>query len=57
LTWTHKIDSASHHGAERAGADFRMTKGQAARELLSVETLLGRVLSQAFEENLLLFAG
>jgi hypothetical protein len=34
-----------------------MRIGQAARELLSVETFLGRVLSQAFEENLLLFAG
>ena len=56
-TLSHTIDTSSHHDAERAGADFRMTRGQAARELLSVETFLGRVLSQAFEENLLLFAG
>jgi hypothetical protein len=49
------IDTSSHHDAELAGADFRTTRGQAARELLSVETFLGRILSQVFEENSLLF--
>ena len=55
MTWSHTIDTSSHHDAKLAGTDFRTMRGQAARELLSVETLLGRVLSQAFEENLLLF--
>ena len=44
-TLSHTIDTASRHDAERAGGDFRTTTDQARRELLSVGTFLGRLLS------------
>ena len=51
------IDTSSHRDAGSAGADRRMTRGPAAREWRWGESLSGCLLTQVFEESLLLFAG
>src|SRR5208283_437066 len=53
----HTIDTSNHRDAGSAGADFRTTRGPAARERLWGESFSGRLLAQVFEESLLLFAG
>jgi hypothetical protein len=53
----HTIDTSNHRDAGSAGADFRTTRGPAARERLPGESFSGRLLTQVFEERLLLFAG
>jgi hypothetical protein len=50
------IDTASDHDAGSAGADFPTTRDLAASVWSLGESLSGRLLTQIFEENLLLFA-
>jgi hypothetical protein len=51
------IDTSSRRDAVSAGADFRMTRDPAARERLWSKSFSGRLLTEVFEESLLLFAG